>query len=90
MSTLFARVWAYHKTNKKPLLSNLQRQQLGIIVKEEFKKTGLRYGHKDVKEPDYEGTVIFYPKSFTPKLDELIEKHDRKHKTRKRIPIKRN
>lgn len=76
MPTVYNRVYAIHKNQKKPMLNPEQRFELGLLIREEFKKTGKGHFAKVKANPyDFDGMVNYYPKEFRERMDEMIFKY---------------
>lgn len=75
MPTLFQRIFAYSKNNNLPILPVEKRSQLGVIVLEKWKVSGItkRYTKIKSKEYDFDGKVIHYPKEFRDEIDKVIK-----------------
>lgn len=75
MPTLFQRVFAYSRNKKLPILTVNQRSQLGQIVLEKYKVSGIqkRYTRVKSKEYDFDGMVIHYPSEFREGMDSCIK-----------------
>lgn len=74
MPTLFNRLYAYSRTNKVPMLNNDHRSNLGVIVMQSFRKSGIdkKYTYAKAQPFDFDGYVVYYPKEFKEILDSLI------------------
>jgi hypothetical protein len=78
MSTVFNRCYAVSVNKKLPFATKEDREQIGILAKEDFftnhRSIG-KYGKKKAHHDDGDFEVINYPPKYTTLLDAIIESY---------------